>query len=281
MGLERFPDKIKPPGSSLEDIAQLILLRQKTQETRPLQTEATWNISSEYPDLPVVILFATDVHLGADDFDLSTFMAHASLVETSPNTYVIFGGDMINNMSSKGKSEEDCIPPELQAELYFGKLLELDEAGNLGALQLGEHDGWSPDLIDSYLKEFSAPIFPASGGQLLINLGDSQYAVGLVHHYPGRNGNNITNAGKEALYKKFSNNDGVLIGHDHRMSGEIFIGDDGQKHFVISGGTYKHGLGESCPSGMSLMLWPDKHEFALMLIEPAVSVMNKLVGAEE
>ena len=65
-------------------------------------------------DINIVPLF--DVHLGAPECREQEFIACVDEIAQMPNTYVVIGGDMINNgvKNSKTSCYEETIPPHIQ-----------------------------------------------------------------------------------------------------------------------------------------------------------------------
>lgn len=255
------------------------------------QERATWLIHPEYPTLPVMILYMTDVHYGSIGVDYELLQRHIQIVEETPNTYLIMGGDGIDNFGVKHAHAGimgDAIPPQLQAQSFMDKLAQLDRHSKLGAVCFGNHEDWSGlsgyDYYQTWMRDLQAPIFSRGGVLHLMHTGQ-EYRVGITHKFWGTSKINITNAPKRALEFGYPEAEVMLVGDDHQSSAEHFD-RGGKRMLVIDGGTYKTkdptgkkwGLGPAGGPGYSLFFWPDRHKFEVYHdTENAKQTMDALV----
>ena len=241
------------------------------------QEEATVVVQPEYPDLPIHAVWLTDVHYGSMGVDYERLERHLEIIKTTPNTYVIVGGDMIDNFSPAKHPVAmlgDAISPQLQTQAFLERLKELDRKSKLLAVGYGNHEEFIAmagyDYWTSFLHDVQAPIF-SSNGLLNINLIRETYRVGIFHKFWGRSFINVSNRGKRAMeYGGYKDMEIVLIGDDHQYSAEDFD-KNGEERATIDGGTYKlfdktggrWGLGKAGRPGKSLCLFPQVHHWEI------------------
>jgi hypothetical protein len=241
------------------------------------QDNATWLIHPEYPKAPIMLLYMTDVHYGNIGTDYKRLNKHFEIVEKTPNTYLIMGGDGIDNFGIKHAHAAimgDAIPPQVQAQAFMDKLTQFDRRNKLGCVVYGNHEDWMNlagyDFYQTFMRELQAPVF-TKGGILTIDLEGQKYKFGISHKHWGVSKLNITNPAKRGMEFSWPGVDGVLLGDDHQASAEIFS-RAGKRLVVIDGGTYKlndstgqkWGLGAPGEPGYCLILWPDQRKFEVM-----------------
>ncbi len=238
-------------------------------------TEATWYIQPQYPTLPVAILHATDIHYGSTKVDYDLLDEHLSIVENTPNFYMVTNGDHVDNFNVTGKWAsavyENPIPPQLQTMAFIEKFRQLDMTGKVGVMSFGNHDNFIDpsgyDWFNSFARGLNAPVF-TSGGYLHVVIGNEYYGIALTHQYWGNSKLNPTNMAKRFWEHEYPQADIVLLGHTHQS--ELLFWERGGKERLASiGGTYKsedmwarkHGLGgRGGEPGHVLVLFPDEHK---------------------
>lgn len=255
------------------------------------QERATWLIHSEYQTLPVLLVYMTDIHYGSVGVDYESLIRHFGIVENTPNTYLLLGGDSIDNFAIKHAHAGimgDAIPPQLQAQAFMEKVAQLDRKSKLGGICFGNHEDWvgiaGYDFYQTWMGDVQAPIF-SRGGVLHVMLQGEEYRLGITHKFWGTSKLNITNAPKRALEFGYPEAEIMLVGDDHQSSAEIFD-RAGKRMLVIDGGTYKTmdptgkkwGLGPAGRSGYGIFLWPDQHRFEVFAdVDSAKQVMDSLI----
>jgi len=91
-----FPDK-KRRGLDFERVTNYLEEgRAITQEFEIGQREATWKPRPEYPDLPIVLLLASDIHYGSVGVNYKQLREHLDMVEFTPNFYIASNGDDVD-----------------------------------------------------------------------------------------------------------------------------------------------------------------------------------------
>lgn len=259
------------------------------------QEEATVVVHPEYPNLPINFIWVTDVHYGNMSTQYDLLNRHLEIAEHTPNTYVIFGGDLIDGFSAAKHpvaSLGDAISPQVQAQAMMTRVLELDQKNKVLGLAYGNHEGFVEmaglDFYQSFAGDMTAPIFNKNGVLNLV-VGRETYRMGLWHKFWGLSKINVSNRGKRAIeYGGYSNIEIALLGDDHQASAEIFS-KNGKRMLVIDGGTYKYdstgpkwGLGHAGVPGYTTFLWPQEHKFEVVHDpETAQDMMDALVYLEK
>lgn len=241
------------------------------------QEEATVIIHPDYPELPVHVMWMTDVHYGSMGVDYDMLDRHLEIIMSTPNTYVILGGDMVDNFSPVKHPVAmlgDAIGPQLQTQAFLERVKEVDRKSKLLAIGYGNHEEFIAqagyDYWNTFLHDIQAPIFSANG-LVNVNVIRETYRLAVFHKFWGNSKINPANRPKRAMeYGGYSNVDVVLIGDDHLYVAEDFE-KNGEERSVIDGGTYKihdktgsrWGLGLAGRPGKSLCLFPDRHHWEL------------------
>jgi hypothetical protein len=274
---EVFPDKKKTYrdfGTSIEQIRTI----QRYKEAKSIsQDEAVWSPKPENPEEPIALVWMCDVHFGSLEVDYDLLEEDIATIKDTPNMYVAFGGDEINNFNA-GKYPDgiwkDGISPEEQMVAWSDQLEQLDDLSKVAAMVWGNHTEFSNFAgINPYSAFFdqsvSCPIFVDGGGVLNCNVGDFTYRVGMRHTFWGGSKLNITNAAKKMILHGYPNLDVAMLGHTHYAAAEMFV-NAGQEKIAIQGGTYKlyDGFrkrwdGNPHRGGFTILLYPDRKEMGL------------------
>lgn len=257
------------------------------------QREATYIPQVEYPDLPLVMLCASDLHYGSLGVNYPLLMRHLSIIEELPNFCLATNGDEVdafNAIFHPTGMTENPLPPQVQSRAIAEKLLKLDKLGKIAVISQGNHNrsgfAGGQDWYESFLGQFRCPIF-TQGGKIHIVHGGVVYTGIINHTYWGKSKLNPTNAVKRMIeYEGGGNVDFGWIGHVHQSSYEHFE-RGGKDVLAIVSGTYKvddkwaaqNGIGgRGQKGGICVMLYPYRRKMeAFKDIETAVDYMTRLV----
>lgn len=275
--INNFPDK-KVATTDYDRITALIQESADIRKDMDVgQERATWLANGEYPELPIMVVYMTDVHYGSVGVDYDLLNQHFKIVQETPNAFAFLGGDGIDNFAIKHAHAGimgDAIPPQVQAQAFMSKLLEIDRAGKLSGVCFGNHEDWvgiaGLDFYQTFMGDLQAPIFTRGGMMHAIVGGGQEYKIGIGHKHWGVSKLNPENAARRGMEFSWPGADIVLIGDDHQATGAIFD-RGGERKMVVDGGTYKvndptgkkWGLGPAGQPGYTIMLWPDRKKFAL------------------
>jgi hypothetical protein len=237
------------------------------------QREATFVPKVEYPELPMFMLLASDLHYGSVNANYEQLIRHLNLINELPNFFLATNGDEVDNFNAVFHAQgmtEDPLPPQIQSRAIAQKLLELDSKGKIAVLSQGNHNraGFiaGQDWYDSFLSEFECPVFTC-GGLLHVNYGDNDYRMVMNHTYWGKSKLNVTNAAKRMMeYEGGGDVDVAWVGHTHQSSYEHFE-RGGKDVLAVVSGTYKiddpwaaqNGIGgRGQQPGITIMLSPEQ-----------------------
>ena len=255
------------------------------------QREASFIPDVEYPDLPIVMLCASDLHYGSMGVNYHLLMKHLKMIEELPNFYLATNGDEVDAFNAVFHAQamvENPLPPQVQSRAIASKLLDLDRKGKIAVISQGNHNrggfAGGQDWYDSFLSQFKCPIF-TQGGIINVYHGDQKYRGIINHTYWGKSKLNVTNAVKRLIeYEGGGNVDFGWVGHVHQSAVEQFERAGRQMTAVVSG-TYKendkwasqNGIGgRGQKGGIALMMFPyDKRIEAFKNIQTAVDLMTR------
>jgi len=286
--LKEAPDFIYREATDLLMRAQAF-----KKETKIGGDEATFSPEPEYPELPIAILLATDIHYGSIRTDYPLLEKHLSTVENTPNMYMVSNGDEVDNFNAiffATGQFENPLPPQLQSLAIVERLKQLGEKKKLAAISFGNHNDFMEDSGYTWLQTFgeqlNTNIFP-SGGFLHILHGDEHYGLAMTHTYWGKSKLNPTNANKRFMDFEYPQADIAFLGHTHQSEVTMFE-KGGKERLAVIGGTYKlekdewaakRGIGmRSGQPGHVVFLYPEDHRMvAFKDFDAATSFMRALV----
>jgi len=155
--------------------------------------EATFHPKPQYPDKPIVIWHATDIHYGSIRTDYDLLLKHLNILESTPNTYVIMNGDEVDNfnvMLSKASTGvfENPLSPQRQSEAFVEKLKQLGQREKIAVISFGNHNnfmaGSGYEWLETFGRDVRTSIF-TSGGLLHLLVGEQHYPIAITHMYWG------------------------------------------------------------------------------------------------
>ena len=272
-----FPDKKSLSIDWRRNFDYLTEVRKLYEQAEVVQEEATVNPALDFPHLPALVWFPSDMHIGNILTDHQLLKKHIDLVIDTPNCYGITVGDDVDNGVFNGLSFEQGMPPWMQgftvkdlAEELGGRNARKKEL--ILARVTGNHDGWTFDKTGQnweqiWYGETNAPVFPGMG-LLHLKVGKENYNLGLAHLYWGRSRLNPTNVCKRLLEYEYPEADVVVVGHDH-ISEVLKFQRGGKERVALRTGTYKtkdyyarkHGMalrGQS--GGACILFYPEEHK---------------------
>lgn len=268
-----FPDKKQPaPVTFWTAIDELRHRQNYSGKTSISQEAATWKPKPQYPSLPVALTWLSDIHFGSLDTDYDLLERHLRTIRTTPNMYIAFGGDEVDNFSPvkipTGMLGNGLTPTD-QFRAFSQLAAELDAEQRLVAWVWGNHNAWTEAAgLDMYAllnTGISCPMFINGGGVLTLKHGRAVYRIGMRHTFWGNSKLNITNAPKRMLQFWRDGLDVAMLAHVHLSAAETFVYAQRQR-IAIVGGCYKTGdrfgkqwNGDPHPGGHTVLFHPDTH----------------------
>jgi hypothetical protein len=294
--VERCPDKKISTVTHEDYTAQLRETQRLREKATISQDEATWLGFAEYDHIPRAILIMPDVHYGSLDVDYDLFEEHLRIVKETPNMFVAFDGDMVDNFNPRKYPDgmlRDGLTPQEQGEAMMEILLDLDRRSKLVAITWGNHEEFSNvaglSVFRNFARDLNAPIFGNGGGVINAVVGGVTYRIGLRHTFWENSSLNKTNAPKRMIQFGYDNLDVAVVGHVHKAGGEMYT-ERGRELIAITGGTYKlyDKFGKKWghapePAGYTILLHPDQKKIELTRTpqDAQRDIINAIRSAEE
>lgn len=178
----------------------------------------------------VVVYPICDVHIGSIDHNRKAWEQFAETIAKQPNTYIVLGGDMINNntRSSVGSPFEDTLRPREQKRLLAEYLKPIKDkvlcavSGNHDRRSLKDADDdpmydvmCKLDLEDIY-RENGAFIKLQIGTRTNADKGIQTYTLYVTHGAGGGIYTGATVNRNERFGMVIDGLDAMIVGHTHK-----------------------------------------------------------------
>ena len=222
----------------------LDLMQQAQEKLRNLeseQKEANTNIKTKAKY--IAISFPSDFHLENINTDLAQLRKDFKIIRETPNFYMGFGGDLIDNWTIGPHKEgirESVIPPKA-ARIAAGKLFDTIKGKVLWTIR-GCHDSWDRNFADYDLPEhisrkLKVP-YLGHGGDINLKINEIEYYIHARHKYSGGSRQNGTGCCKNILRDIDSKYDLIAVSHNHisEIKLEHFLG---KLRCYVRTGSYK------------------------------------------
>jgi hypothetical protein len=227
------------------DADKLLDLIEETQRTiRNMESEQNEaSIEVHTGDEYIAIAPISDIHLENINTDLRQLREDFAIIKATPNFYMGFGGDMIDNFMVGPHKEGvvEAVLPPAKARLVATKLFETLKGKVLWTI-LGCHDAWDRDFADYDLpkhiaRKLGIP-YLGHGGDINLKINETEYFIHARHKYKGGGGNNPVAPCKKILQEIDSKFDIVCVSHHHiaAIHSEHFLG---KQRCYIRTGSYK------------------------------------------
>ena len=288
-GWEHFTPKFVDTKSATSDpkvVIEAMQARRTAYKGEKIsQPEATVRIRTR---MPITVFPLGDVHWGSVYTSHEQFMEHVKRIEETPNTYVVFMHNLVDNaIPAKFPSNMlvNSIPPQEQFATMQKIIKDMDKKGKvLGAIENSCHEGWSfaatGQSASALLYGYEGRKFPVleNGGVLNIQVGKQDYKWGLYHKSGPFNSNFNKTHNTQQMNRLNLNGEADVVVAAHNHVGAVLETYEGahskdrKKRVYVRTGTYKgsgeihdkfavDGWGRSGePAGQSVMMQPDKKE---------------------
>ena len=187
----------------------------KRQEEFP---DSSNEVSFEFIAAPLINLIS-DMHIGHPSTNYKRIEDEINAISETDNSFVIFAGDLINNMVwNPGQMEEMEQTPEQVGFLrsIFNHLTDKDKL--LHSLQ-GDHDGWLKRSGMDVQTELPEKGVSVSNGPTYFHMdvGDKHYDMGGAHQLPGHSIYNVNHPQMRSVrFGAMHGADVVFSGHNHK-----------------------------------------------------------------
>lgn len=168
---------------------------------------------------PAMINLIGDIHIGHPTTNYKRIEDEINAITNTPNSYVVFLGDLINNMNwNPGQFEEAEQTPE-QIGYLKAIFKHLTQNEKLLHAVTGDHDGWLKKSGYDMNRELADEGVSSSNGPTFIHTDvvDQRYEVGLAHQLPGHSIYNVNHPQMRAVrFGSMHGADIVASGHNHK-----------------------------------------------------------------
>ena len=290
---------VRRPVLTWEDGLEVAKDRKKLWEEKRIYTESA-HVVIPTP-LPATIFTISDVHFGSIYSDMDKFQEDITMIEDTPNAYMIFLSNLIDNGNPSQFSDSmlvNALTPHDQAKAMNDLIKRLDGKGKiLGAVKSPCHEGWTWKKMGIDINEllFADTQFPTldNGGMLEVELGDVVYNIGMFHQFGPWNSNLNKSHAPQQLQRLLLQGQADVVAVAHSHTGEVLHtyygkGTKRTSPVYIRSGSYKGNVSgvvggspdmwitdragvDGEPGGESVMLFPHKKEMAPHL-KPEVAI---------
>jgi hypothetical protein len=294
-----FVDKKQTSVSWRNDFRVIKEVQKVVKENDPTQEEATVNAPLDNPDLPCLVWFPSDKHIGSTQVDYDLLQRHTELVIKTPNCFEISIGDDIDNGIWGSLCFEQALPPQSQGFLVADMAAEMGGRNERGkqitlARVTGNHTDWTFEQAGQgfeavWYGSTPAPILPGMG-LVHLNIGSQTYEIAMAHRFKFKSALNPTNNCKRLLDFEYPTADLAIIGHEH-VAEILEFQKGGKRRIGIHPGCYKlhdmwarkqgiSGRGEE--GGACVLFSPKEHKMIpFMKLDDGVEYLNCLTKIYE
>ena len=195
--------------------------RQRAKEFKKGFEVPTNHVEIELPNATNCINFIPDCHVGSGFTDYERIEQELDIIVGTPNSYVVFMGDIIDGFffNSAQMEEMEQTPDQIQYMKSMVKYLA-DEKKLLAAVG-GDHDLWSKKMGSNPYSDFSEQYgahYLHGMSYMTLNIGEQKYNITLAHQLPGSSIYNNTHPQMRAANRHgggFGSNV-IVSAHNHK-----------------------------------------------------------------
>lgn len=169
--------------------------------------------------VPSIINLISDLHIGHPTTHYKRIEDEVNAISGTPNSYVIFAGDLVNNMNwNPGQFNEMEQTPE-QVGFMNSIIKHLTKAEKLLHAISGDHEGWLTksgislydDLPDMGVSVSNGPTY------FHVDVKNQHYEMAGAHQLPGNSIYNVTHPQmRAARFGSMHGADVIFSGHNHK-----------------------------------------------------------------
>lgn len=266
--------------------------RKRAQEFQDSFELPTNHVEINLPNEVNCINFIPDCHVGSGFTDYNRIEQELDVIMGTPNSYVVFMGDLIDGFFFNSAQMEEMEQTPEQIQYMKAMFRYLSEDKRLLAAVGGDHDLWSKKMGVNPYAEFAEQYeahYLHGMSYLTLNVGEQEYNVTLAHQLPGSSIYNNTHPQMRAANRHGGafGSHVVVSAHNHKKgySRDTVKGFGNQRidaHYLALGAyksqddySRKRGWPEQQPKemyGAAVLLRPDQHE---------VIYQHSIIGAGE
>lgn len=254
--------------------------RAKAEEFREVFEVPTNHVEIRLPDEVNCINFIPDCHIGSGFTDYDRIESEIDVIMGTPNSYVVFMGDIIDGFFFNAAQMEEMEQTPEQLKYMKAMFKHVAEDKRLLAAVGGDHDLWPKKMGINPYAEFADTYgahYLHGMSYLTLYVGEQEYNITLAHQLPGSSVYNLTHPQMRAANRHggaFGSNV-VVSAHNHkkgysRDTVKSFGNKRHDMHYLALGSyksqddySRKKGWAEQQAQemyGASIILLPDKEE---------------------
>lgn len=212
--------------------------QERAEQFTPIQDHITIKFRQ-----PPTIAFMADLHIGSPFTYYDRIEAEVQKIYETPNMFVVFVGDEIDNLHwNPGQMEQSEQTPE-QIQYLRSMFDYLATRKKILHRIGGDHDGWlmkSGVDINREMHQRWHASYNKGAVYITLHVGDTIWQVGGAHQFPGHSIYNNNHKNMRAIrFGSMHGADVVFSGHNHKKG----IAMDFQHEFGVPKRTYYLALG--------------------------------------
>jgi hypothetical protein len=220
------------------------------------------------PKRPVAITFMADLHLGDTGTAVDQFEKDLDLILNTPNSYIIWGGDLIDNhIKHLSAMTHQAMPPSVQWA-WLADILERSKDRTLAIIG-GNHEAWTSALtgFDPLVWITDRLCLPYDSDEAVVEVQypGQTYTVAIRHKYRYNSSANPSNSVKQWWTNGDANWDVGVICHLHTATIEPFVRHS-KVRWAVRPGSYqvasqyaiREGFHGVAPVSPGVVLLPDR-----------------------
>ena len=233
--------KVRKPVDYRKAIADVSELQemQKGTELWQKKTDAFINTTGH-----VLVSFFGDMHLGNVGTDHKKTMQYFELVNSTPNVFVGFGGDEVDQaFIFRDGGRADITTEQMQGNICMEAMKELDDKGKVLYFGQGNHNRFVTNFYETFYGGFKAPLLGENTGICNLTVNEQPYQIAEAHKIGMGNSAMSPFLREQRMIEYWYPNADIAVGHHtHRKSiaqYNIGLGDDSKLRTLIEAGTMK------------------------------------------
>ena len=232
-------------------------------------------------DKTPIINFMSDLHIGAPETDYDRIADELRAIKETPNSYVMFVGDMIDAFLWNPSQLEDMEQVPEQIELMKEIIRDLHDNDRLLGIIPGNHEDWQRRAGVNIYELITPDEVPVQYGvnYITAHVNDIDYRVTMAHQLPGHSMYNHTHPQMREDHFGAEGADIIIGGHTHKkgtsMQYKKLHGGESRPVHYVSLGAYKAQDGFQAKNGRHKLDTEEMGGFAIRLDD---TEKNVLVG---
>lgn len=192
----------------------------------------------------VLASFMGDMHIGSIGTDYGKLMEYFELIHKTPNAFVGFGGDEVEQgFIFRDGGRSGIMTEQMQGNVAMEAMKELDEAGKVLYFGQGNHNNFVTNFYETFYGGFNAPLLGENTGVCDLQVNDTPYQIGIFHKISMGNSTMSPFLREQRAMEYWYPQADIVVGHHtHRKAiaqYNLGLGEDKKLRTLIEAGTMK------------------------------------------